>query len=50
MQKHAIKRCQEYAKPAGGDITLTVRPCWPIRSLKKKVITGYGRLTMCHKQ
>lgn len=28
-----LKRCQEHAKPIGGDITLTVKPGWPIRSL-----------------
>ncbi len=33
-QKHAMNHCQEHAKPTGGDITLTVKPCWPIRSLK----------------
>lgn len=29
-QKHAMKRGQEHAKPTGVDITLTVKPCWPI--------------------
>jgi len=31
-QKQVMKRCQEHTKPTGGDITLTVKPCWPIRS------------------
>ncbi len=42
-QKHTMKRCQEHAKPTGGDITLTEKPCWPIKDLpnvkKKKEIT-----------
>lgn len=27
--------CQEHAKPKGSDITLTIKPLWLIRSLKK---------------
>ncbi len=38
MQKHATKCGQEHAIPTGGDIALTVKPCWPIRSLKKAQI------------
>ncbi len=34
MQKHALKHCQEHAKPTGGDIISTVKP---IRSLKKEI-------------
>uniref|UniRef100_A0A671LUD6 Transient receptor potential cation channel, subfamily V, member 1 n=1 Tax=Sinocyclocheilus anshuiensis TaxID=1608454 RepID=A0A671LUD6_9TELE len=29
-EKRAMKRCQEHAKPTGGNITLTVKPCWLI--------------------
>lgn len=48
VQKHTVKYCHKYAKPTGGDITLTVKPCWPIRSLKK-VTTGFDRITtMAH--
>ncbi len=39
-QKHAMKHCQEHAKPTGGDIISTVKPCWPIRSLKKFPVGG----------
>ncbi len=38
MQKHPTKCSQEHAIPTGGDIALTVKPCWPIRSLKKAQI------------
>ncbi len=37
-QKHAMKRSQEYFKPTDVDITLTVKTCWPIRSLKKHAL------------
>ncbi len=33
-QTHAMKHCQELAKPTGGDIISNVKPCWPIRSMK----------------
>ncbi len=39
-QKHAMKHCQEHAKPTGGDIISTIKPCWPIRSLKKFPVGG----------
>ncbi len=39
IQKHAMKLCQEHAKPTGGDITLTKKPCGPIRTLKKSRTT-----------
>uniref|UniRef100_A0A672JZ12 F-BAR domain-containing protein n=1 Tax=Sinocyclocheilus grahami TaxID=75366 RepID=A0A672JZ12_SINGR len=39
-QTHAMKHCQEHAKPTGGDIISTVKPCWPIRSLKKFPVGG----------
>jgi len=40
-QEHAIKRCQEHATPAGGDITYVVKPRWPIRSLTKSFFTSF---------
>ncbi len=39
-QAHAMKHCQEHAKSPGGDIISTVKPCWPIRSLKKFPVGG----------
>ncbi len=37
---HALKHCQEHANPTGGNIISTVKPCWPIRSLKKFPVGG----------
>uniref|UniRef100_A0A672QE79 Estradiol 17-beta-dehydrogenase 2-like n=1 Tax=Sinocyclocheilus grahami TaxID=75366 RepID=A0A672QE79_SINGR len=39
-QTHAMKHCQEHAKPTGGDIISTVKPCWSIRSLKNVPVGG----------
>ncbi len=39
-QAHAIKHCQEHTKPTGGDIISTLKPCWPIRSLRKFTLGG----------
>ncbi len=39
-QMHALKNGQEHAKPTGGDIISTVKPCWPIRSLNKFLVGG----------
>lgn len=41
--KTQLKHSQEHVKPSGGDITLTLKPCGPIRSLKKAT-TGTGGL------
>lgn len=30
----AANHCQEHAKATGGNLTLTVKPWWPIRSRK----------------
>lgn len=35
---HAVMCCQEHAKPTGGDITVTVKPWWSVRSLKKLLL------------
>lgn len=35
-----FKRCQEYATPTGGDITITLMPYRPIRGLKKQLPAG----------
>lgn len=34
-----MKRCHEHASPTGGNITLTLKPYWLVRS-RKKAITG----------
>ncbi len=39
-QAHAMKHCQEHTKPTGGDIISTLKPCWPIRSLRKFPVGG----------
>ncbi len=44
-QNHTMKHCQEHAKPAGGNIISTVKPCWPIRSLKKFPVGGDNNAT-----
>ncbi len=35
-----MKHCQEHAKPTCGNIISTIKPCWPIRSLKKLPVDG----------
>ncbi len=39
-QAHSMKHCQEHTKPTGGDIISTLKPCWPIRSLRKFPVGG----------
>lgn len=35
--KNATKHCKEHAKPTGGDTTLTIKLCMPIRSIESDV-------------
>lgn len=32
-QKHTIKCCQMHDKPTGDIITVTPKPCWPVKSV-----------------
>ncbi len=34
-QMHAMRHCQEHAKPTGDDIISTVKPCWQSEAWKR---------------